>query len=592
MPARRIKQLIVGCFVCGMLLSAPGWAERAGAPRQSIDIPAGDLQASLERLAKQTGIEFIYDSSQLKDLKAAAISGAYTPKDALLLLLAGTQLRLVEYPSGALLITAQDPGGLPAPGRGQTPGPAATAGPARPNPSENGDSSLEAIIVTGTHIRGEPLVGSALSIYTREDIDQSGSATLEQFARQMPENFAAVDSVANLNTNANLGIFPQGASSNIFGGAAFDLNGLGVGSTLTLLNGHRLAPGGFDGSFVDISQIPLSAIDHLEVLDDGASAIYGSDAIAGVVNIVTRKDFERAQTGVLYGGATEGGAGEYALSQLFGHSWGRGDVFLDYEYDNQGGLDAAQRSWIPDQLGPDSLIPENRRNSFFSAINQDIASATTLSADILYGVRDFKNNSPLGVADEVAAWQSSVGHSTESTATLTLSQGLIADWTADFTGDFSEIRQQSKLEDPALGEVGNQFVSNSRIIEGDVLSSGSLYALPGGEAKASLGGSYRLEAFNDSEQAFAAAVSTRLARHVASGYGEIRVPVMGGSFTLPGVRRLELSGAFRYDHYSEFGPTSNPKYGLLWEPVSGFDLRGTFGTSCLLYTSPSPRDCS
>jgi len=56
-----------------------------------------------------------------------------------------------------------------------------------------------------------------------------------------------------------------------------------------LLNGQRLAPGGLDGSFTDISQIPLSAVDHIEVLPDGASAIYGADAVAGVVNIVTRR---------------------------------------------------------------------------------------------------------------------------------------------------------------------------------------------------------------------------------------------------------------------------------------------------------------
>src|SRR5580698_9206286 len=161
--------------------------------------------------------------------------------------------------------------------------------------------------------------------YSRDDIDQSGAATLDQFARQLPENFGGADDIGTLNTNANLGILPQGASSNVFGGAAFDLNGLGVGATLTLLNGHRLAPSGFDGSFVDVSQIPLSAVDHIEVLNDGASAIYGTDAVAGVVNIVTRKDYSGAEAALRYGTSTEGGDMEETASLLAGRGWGSGN---------------------------------------------------------------------------------------------------------------------------------------------------------------------------------------------------------------------------------------------------------------------------
>jgi len=82
------------------------------------------------------------------------------------------------------------------------------------------------------------------------------------------------------------------------------------------------------------------------VLDDGTSAIYGSDAVAGVVNIITRKDFDGAETSFRYGGSTEGGAVEYTASQLLGHFWDSGDFVLNYEYDDQGGLDASQRNWI------------------------------------------------------------------------------------------------------------------------------------------------------------------------------------------------------------------------------------------------------
>jgi outer membrane cobalamin receptor len=214
------------------------------------------------------------------------------------------------------------------------------------------EAVLRTIIVTGTHIRGESPIGSSMVVHTREEMEESGSATLEQFGRKMTENYAGTDAVATVNTNGGLGSFEQGAASNIFGGAGFNLKGLGPGSTLTLLNGHRLAAGGLDGSIVDISQIPLSAVDHIEVLDDGASAIYGSDAVAGVVNIVTRREFEGAETGFRYGRATQGGAVESTASQVVGTSWDTGNVLLGYEYDDQGGLDASRRKWILAQAVP------------------------------------------------------------------------------------------------------------------------------------------------------------------------------------------------------------------------------------------------
>src|SRR6185436_20355269 len=94
--------------------------------------------------------------------------------------------------------------------------------------------------------------------------------------------------------------FNAGASDNAFSGSAYNLHGLGTTSTLTLLNGHRLAPAGLGGLITEISQIPLSAVDHIDVLTDGASAIYVADAVAGVVNIVTRKDFRGAESGLRY----------------------------------------------------------------------------------------------------------------------------------------------------------------------------------------------------------------------------------------------------------------------------------------------------
>ena len=203
---------------------------------------------------------------------------------------------------------------------GEAVAPAGTTAPASPTgassknataaskhlPLGNDNLQLEELIVTGTHISGVAPIGAPIVVYTREDANQSGAATLDQFARVMTDNFASVDTIANQYSNVRLS--PTGVSNgtNTFQGAAFNLRGLGPTATLTLLNGRRLAPGGLDGSFTDISQIPLSIVDHIEVLPDGASAIYGADAVAGVVNIITRNDFKGVESAVRYGSTTEG----------------------------------------------------------------------------------------------------------------------------------------------------------------------------------------------------------------------------------------------------------------------------------------------
>jgi outer membrane cobalamin receptor len=573
------RGVIAGLICCVCVITA--LAQGIELPRQSISLPAADLVSSLDLLGRQSGIEFIYDADQLNGIRVPAVSGLLTPKQALAQLLQGTNLGMVEQAGGAILI-ARLPHDNPSNSHSQHSSDKESremldsGASSRRRSVAKREDSLDEIVVTGTNIRGENPVGAALTVYTRAEIERSGSATLAQFARQMPENFAGLDTISNV--NSNLGILPQGASSNIFQGAAFDLNGLGVGSTLTLLNGHRIAPAGLDGSFVDISQIPLSIIDHLEVLDDGASAIYGSDAVAGVVNIVTRRDFAGAETGLRYGTSTEGGAGENTASQLLGHSWGSGNVLLDYEYDRQEGLDASQRHWIPSQVGPYSLTPENRRSSAFAAVKQDIGNDTSLSGNVLYGDRDFEFHLVDGAS---RALQSSIGHVIESASIVSIDRQLAADWTVAVTGNYSEIRQASSTEAQALPSAvtGNDFVTNSKLSEVDALSSGSIVRLPAGAAKASLGGSYRTETFESSEASGATATSTALRRDVASGYAELLIPVFGESFVLPGVRRLALSAAYRYDHYRQFGSTSNPKLGWLWEPLSELKFRGTYGTS-------------
>ena len=99
-----------------------------------------------------------------------------------------------------------------------------------------------------------------------------------------------------------------------------------------------------NGDFVDVSNIPTAAIERIEILPDGASALYGSDAIAGVVNIILRDDFQGAETQVKYGG-TPGGRDETVVSQLLGTHWDSGKAMLVYEYSDGTPLDASARGY-------------------------------------------------------------------------------------------------------------------------------------------------------------------------------------------------------------------------------------------------------
>jgi outer membrane cobalamin receptor len=103
---------------------------------------------------------------------------------------------------------------------------------------------------------------------------------------------------------------------------AVNLRGLGADATLVLINGRRMAGAGLMGDFADVSMIPVSAVARIEVLTDGASALYGSDAVGGVVNIVMRDRYDGAETRARLGGSTRGDLGQYQLAQTLGRKAG------------------------------------------------------------------------------------------------------------------------------------------------------------------------------------------------------------------------------------------------------------------------------
>ncbi|HED4874792.1 TPA: TonB-dependent receptor [Stenotrophomonas maltophilia] len=154
-------------------------------------------------------------------------------------------------------------------------------------------TNLDRITVTGSNIpRTNTETPSPVQVVTRQEIDRTGKTTLAEYLQTITADGAG--SIPKTFGNGFAG-----------GGAGISLRGLGAGSTLVLLNGRRMATYGLadDGQkvFTDLSTIPLDAVERVEVLKDGASAIYGSDAIAGVVNIILRSDFQGAILRASYG---------------------------------------------------------------------------------------------------------------------------------------------------------------------------------------------------------------------------------------------------------------------------------------------------
>ena len=536
-----------------------------------VDIPAGDLSQSLAQLSRQLGIQILFDADRLKGMKSGAVAGPLSPKQAIDRLLIGTSLQVEEEGSDSFLI-------IPEPAQVSKPTPPA---PERTKTTTNVE--LEEVTVTGTHIRGETPVGASLSTYDRDDFNRLGVATVDNLGRYMLENFSGADSLSTLNTNGNVGSLQQGAATNTFGGASFDLLGLGTGATLTLLDGHRIAPGGLDGSMVDVSLIPLSAIDHIEVLTDGAAAQYGTDAIAGVVNIVTRRPLEGADTSIRYGQSTEKGAGQLLGSQTFGHAWSSGNVFLDYEYKDEQGLDASERSWIGPENGPYSLLPENHRHSFFASGTQSL-EATQFSFSGLYSTRGFQlNGLQLSTSGLVPNSEVGGGHANLAWAAVSVDRDLPAAWHVSSAATYSGMNQWRSGEDFPNGLGGNHFNSAllaDSALEGiDLSASGRVLRLPAGALRVAFGGGFRSETFVGSVPSIEPLPIASGNRTDLNAYAEATLPIFGDDFSFPGMHRFETSFAYRVDSYNHFGAPANSKWGWDWEIDRRLTFRGSLGTS-------------
>lgn len=550
------------------------------------DLPEQPLANSLRDIAARTESNIIFDKKLVRGQSAPKLKTRATTEEALIKVLEGTGLtyRQLDDKTVTIQLASTDPAAatssnyssdgrirLAQAGTGSTAPaqPAAEAGPSM--------FLLEEIIVTGTNIRGIENNTAPVTVLSREYIDATGYSTVTKLLESVTQNFA-------LANQSGLNIPGVGGSREQ--GAAINLRGIGEGTTLVLINGRRLAPG-FRSAAVDISALPLSAVERVEILPDGASALYGSDAVGGVVNFILRDDFEGAETRLRAG--TADGIDEYRGSQAVGNAWDSGNALFSVEYYKRDLLLASDRDFVPGTSIVGSLSPEEENYSALFTGRQDVTDSVSVFADALYAKRDSYN-----FGGRLTMGESTTTDNPQIAATLGVDWKFAGDWQLEVSGSYAnndlEQTQNGVGPAPARLNTTNLFDSEFEVEAGEMKVDGTLFNLPGGAVRAALGAGYRSESYSDlSKRLTTGAVNFRVDadQEVKSAFGELYVPIFGDGNSVEGIRRLELSVAGRYDDYSTAGSSFDPQVGLMYEPVGGFRLRGRYGTS---YKAPNLAD--
>lgn len=232
---------------------------------------------------------------------------------------------------------------------------------------------LETYTVLGSRIRRTETEGpSPVNIYDTDYIRATGALNLADFLKTLPQNYTGVPSgraSAPNEMNPESGLYTESSTPpfNVITGnfdlplgqtgvSGVSLRGLGSGSTLVLVDGRRVTQSGAgNGSsqtrqgFVDLNTIPLGMVDHIEMITDGASALYGADAVAGVINIVLKKDWKGHELSGSFKGAEHGGGHERSVSVTSGFNYGKLRGTVNVNYYDRSPLKASQRSFTKNQ---------------------------------------------------------------------------------------------------------------------------------------------------------------------------------------------------------------------------------------------------
>ncbi len=229
-------------------------------------------------------------------------------------------------------------------------------------------TQIEKIEVTGSRLKGVDLEGvQPLVVINSEDIKKSGANTIFDLLKDVGQLRGGEGTFSTTESGATSTSTPAGQ-------AAASLRGLGPASTLTLINGRRVAASSFAAgtqNFVDVNSIPLAAIERIEVLATGASAIYGADAVAGVINYILKKDYQGAELNVSYGDSmASSDEGRRNLNLVIGQQVAGGQLTLFADYFDRNAFSAQDRDFTRSPLlqSSYSYLPKNTPNIYFNSV--------------------------------------------------------------------------------------------------------------------------------------------------------------------------------------------------------------------------------
>lgn len=429
------------------------------------------------------------------------------------------------------------------------------------------ESEERAIVVTGSRIRGAAAIGDITAI-DRKAIIESGQIDLGEAIRALPQNFSG-------GQNPGVGSGAGLANENVNSASTANLRGIGADATLTLLNSHRLPySSAFQG--VDISAIPLAAIDRIEVVPDGASALYGSDAVGGVINVLLRRDFEGLSTSAQLGTTTDGGYFRKQFDAVGGTVWRDGGLMLAYDFAQNSAIRADQRSYTAILDREVTLYPETRRHALTFSAHHEFAPSVRATIDGYYSRRRTRSTSG-GAEYRITQAPRLEGYAIAPGLAFDLGGG----WEAKISGVYG--RDRSRLNasfaisgsDPTVAS--GLYLNETTSLE--VSAEGPLFALPGGDARLAIGGGFRNNSLAYERQDSSYNTAFDVTRRARFAFGELYLPVVSPQSDVPGVSELTMTAAVRLEDYPGLDQLATPRIGVRYSPVEGLALRGSWARS-------------
>jgi len=554
-----------------------------------LDIPSQDLASALKSFGSAAGEQLLFSEEVVRDKSSGPLKGKYTAEQALEILLKDSGLQVSRTPSGVLLIqmaTQVEASTRAGSSRAPTPamqigsvvteddGPIGGVNERTVEGKEAAAKTLESIVVTGTRIRGGSTPSPVITIGS-ERIREEGFSDLGEVIRSVTQNFSGGQNPEIPGGNMLGGGL---ANQNVTGGSGLNLRGLGPDASLTLLNGRRMAYGGFWNA-VDISAIPVDAVERIEIVADGASAIYGSDAVGGVGNVILKREFDGVALGARYGKATQGGLLTREYKATAGTRWDGGGLIAAYRYASVGPIYARQRGFTDYLPEPRSLMSESDQHNAVLGVHQQIGTIAELQLDVL---RTEREQVTYFVVNTLSQYSDVTPATTTTLVSPSVGFSLPNDWMLTVGGAWGkdEHRQTQATVATPTG-ISTPLLDDcycNEIRTYDAGAEGSIFSLRGGDARLAIGVGYRKNAFSQVSH-LTRTIPIRGEESSRFGYAEIHMPFVDVAAKVAGVRRLELTAAMRREDYDLFGAVTTPKLGVIYGPSADFTLRASWGKS-------------